>query len=213
MHPLRAMLDAAAAGSFPPPDGRVDVVPAPDRFAGAMIAFTGHFVLAADIDPALVHAQLGPEGDFSVPLSAAFLTWIAEQIGSRAATMDAMLCAWGEGAGAPAWLHEAPALEHPRVERATRYRAETKVFTSDDRRAALIVGRGVGDRWEIGYEIAPDARGSGLGRRIVAAARALVPAGEPVWAQVAPGNAASMRSTIAGGFVPVGAEVLFPRPL
>ena len=46
----------------------------------------------------------------------------------------------------------------------------------------------------------------------MAAARGLVPAGEPLWAQVAPGNAASMRSTLAAGFVPVGAEVLFaPR--
>jgi hypothetical protein len=44
---------------------------------------------------------------------------------------------------------------------------------------------------------------------VAAAARAVVPEGEPVWAQVAPGNAASMRSTAAAGFVPVGAEVLF----
>jgi hypothetical protein len=45
----------------------------------------------------------------------------------------------------------------------------------------------------------------------VSAARGLVPAGEPLWAQVAPGNAASMRSTLAAGFVPVAAEVLFMR--
>ena len=32
-----------------------------------------------------------------------------------------------------------------------------------------------------------------------------------VWAQVAPGNAASLRAVLAGGFVPVAAEVLFPR--
>jgi hypothetical protein len=29
--------------------------------------------------------------------------------------------------------------------------------------------------------------------------------------QIAPGNAASMRASIAAGFVPVGSEVLFPR--
>lgn len=210
-HPLREMLDAAARGQFPPVDGRVDVMPPPEHFAGAVIGFTGHFVVAADLDPSEVRRKLGPEGDFSVPMSAAFLTWVAEQVGSRAATFDALLCAFGEGSGPPVWLHEAPSLEHPRVARATRYRHETKVFTAEDRNAVLIVGRGLCGRWEIGYEVAPDAQGRGLGRRLVAAARGLVPAGEPVWAQVAPGNAASLRSTTAGGFVPVAAEVLFPR--
>ena len=40
------------------------------------------------------------------------------------------------------------------------------------------------------------------------AARHLVPAGEPLWAQVAPANAASVRAFLAAGFTPVGAEVL-----
>jgi RimJ/RimL family protein N-acetyltransferase len=85
------------------------------------------------------------------------------------------------------------------------------VWTIDDDTGVLVVGRGLCNRWEIGYEIAPDARGKGLGRRLVAAARGLVPSGEPLWAQIAPGNAASMRSTLAAGFVPVAAEVLFAR--
>ena len=41
--------------------------------------------------------------------------------------------------------------------------------------------------------------------------RDMVPAGASVWAQIAPGNAASMRASIAAGFVPIGSEVLFPR--
>jgi hypothetical protein len=72
-----------------------------------------------------------------------------------------------------------------------------------------MVGRGLCGRREVGYEVEPDRRNDGLGRRLVAAARGLVPAGEPLFAQVAPGNAASMRSTLAAGFVPIGAEVLF----
>ena len=87
------------------------------------------------------------------------------------------------------------------------------VFTLPPRvdSAVLIVGRGLAGRWEFGYEVARGAQGRGLGRRVAAAARGLVPAGEPLWAQVAPGNAASLRSTLAAGFVPVGAEVLFTR--
>jgi RimJ/RimL family protein N-acetyltransferase len=46
---------------------------------------------------------------------------------------------------------------------------------------------------------------------VARAAAGLVPAGEPLWAQVAPGNAASLRALAAAGFVPVAAEVLFPR--
>ena len=50
-----------------------------------------------------------------------------------------------------------------------------------------------------------------LGGRLVAAARHLTPPGEPLFAQVAPGNAASLRVVEAAGFRPIGAEVLFHR--
>jgi RimJ/RimL family protein N-acetyltransferase len=103
------------------------------------------------------------------------------------------------------------ARDHPRVERAGRYRHEIRVFVADDDAAVLVVGRGVCDRWELGFEVAPGARGRGLGRSVARAAAGLVPAGEPLWAQVAPGNAASLRSVLAAGYVPVAAEVLFPR--
>ncbi|RIQ11374.1 hypothetical protein DY240_28965 [Jiangella rhizosphaerae] len=39
----------------------------------------------------------------------------------------------------------------------------------------------------------------------------LVPAGEPVFAAVTPGNARSLRAFLACGFTPVGSEVLL-RP-
>ena len=47
--------------------------------------------------------------------------------------------------------------------------------------------------------------------RLVAAARHLTPPGEPLFAQVAAGNAASLRAVGAAGFRPLGAEVLFDR--
>jgi hypothetical protein len=36
-----------------------------------------------------------------------------------------------------------------------------------------------------------------------------VPDGEPLWAQVAPANTASVRAFLAAGYRPVCAEVLF----
>jgi hypothetical protein len=204
------MLDAAARGRFPPADGRVDVVPPPAGARAAVVAFTGHFVVAADVDPDSVHRRLAA-GDFSAPLSAPFLVWLSEQVGRLPSSHDAVLCSLGHGAGAPAWLVRDDDVEHPRVQRAARYRDVASVWTTTDGTGVIALGRGLCGRWEVGYEVTPAARGRGLGRDLAAAARGLVPTGEPLWAQVAPGNAASLRSTTAAGFVPVGAEVLFAR--
>jgi GNAT superfamily N-acetyltransferase len=209
-HPLSAVLEDAAQGRYPEPDGVVDVLPPLPGAADAMIGFTGHFVLAAGIAAAEVAARV-PNGDLSVPMSSAFLTWVGAQIGSRPGTFDALLCASGRGAGEPDWLVRETDATHPRIARARRYRHHVDVWRTHDRAGVLIVGRGVCDRWEIAFEVAPEARGCGLGRRLVEAARSLAPKATTLWAQVAPGNAASLRAVIAGGFRPVGAEVLFPR--
>ncbi len=207
--PLARRLRDAALGVFPPADGVVEVVPSPGPPCDAIVGFTGHFVVAGDIEPSAV-AERMPPGDFSLPFSPGSLQWLASELGRHAATYDALLVTIGDATGAPAWLRRADDLAHPRVERASRYRVIESVWT-DDVGSLMMVGRGLCGRWEVGYEVAPDHRGAGVGRRLVGAARGLVPAGEPLWAQVAPGNAASMRSTLAAGFVPVAAEVLFTR--
>jgi GNAT superfamily N-acetyltransferase len=209
-HPLRTVLDDAAYGRFPPVDGLVDVVPSPGGLADAIVGFTGHFVLAADIDPDEFSRQC-PPGDLSAPMSAVTLNWLAERLGSTPATFDALFCRIGDGCEPGAWLREVGGHDHPRVVRAARYRRDMRVFVADDDCAVLVVGRGVCDRWEFGFEVVPAAQGRGLGRKVAAAAAGLVPAGEPLWGQVAPGNAASLRALGAAGFVPVAAEVLFPR--
>jgi GNAT superfamily N-acetyltransferase len=209
-HPLAAVLRDAAHGRFPPPDGVVEVLPSPGPPCDAIVGFTGHFVLAADIDAAEVAARM-PAGEFSIPFAPDSLQWLAERLGLEPATHDLLLATVADGSGAPSWLQPADDLVHPRVDRASRFRAVESIWTLDDAAAVLIVGRGLCGRWEIGYEVTPERRGRGLGRRLVGAARGLAPAGEPLWAQVAPGNAASVRSTLAAGFSPVAAEVLFTR--
>jgi RimJ/RimL family protein N-acetyltransferase len=209
-HPLRALLDAAAVGRFPPADGLIDVVRSPGGRADVIMGLTGHFMLAADIAPEEIAARI-PPGDLSQPMSAPVLTWLAHRLESKPATFDALLSRVGDGGGAPEWLHEIDGHDHPRVERASRYRTDVRIFAADDDAAVLVVGRGVCDRWELGFEVAPRSQGRGLGRKAARAAAGLVPAGEPLWAQVAPGNAASLRALGAAGFVPVGAEVLFPH--
>jgi hypothetical protein len=206
-HPLAVRLADAARGRYPEFDGAVEVVPSPGPPCDALVAFTGHYVLAADIDAGEVAARW-PAGELSLPFAPASLAWLADRLGRRPHTHDALFVTIGEGSGAPAWLDRDDAFSHARVDEASRFRAVDEIWT-DGRGSLLMVGRGLAGRWEVGYEVEPGHRNEGLGRRLVAAARGLVPAGEPLWAQVAPGNAASMRSTLAAGFVPVGAEVLF----
>ena len=75
----------------------------------------------------------------------------------------------------------------------------------------LILGRGLGGRWEAGFEVDKDYRNRGLGRLLVAASRHLVEPVEPLFMQVAIGNITSIRAILAGGFVPVCTEILFFR--
>jgi hypothetical protein len=208
-HPLAVQLDALARGAYPPFDAEVDVFPSPGGMNDIVFSYTGHNVIAADIDPALVRARLEP-GNLSQPLSGRFLTWLGDQLGSNPGTLDAVLVASGTGAGVPPGWYETGDRSHPRVQEAARFRIVERVFEIDGGGLALL-GRGVCGRREVGYEIEPGARNAGLGRSVITAARGLVPEGEPLWAQVAPANAASMRSTMAAGFVPVAAEVLFRR--
>jgi hypothetical protein len=197
----------AARGRFPDFDGAVEVVPSPGPPCDALVAFTGHYVLAADIDADEV-ASRWPVGELSLPFAPASLQWLGERIGRRPHTLDALLVAIADGRGAPAWLDRDDLFTHPRVDEAAGFREIQEVWT-DGCGSLVMVGRGLCGRWEVGYEVEPGSRNEGLGRRLVAAARGLVPAGEPLFAQVAPANASSMRSTMAAGFAPLGAEVLF----
>ena len=75
----------------------------------------------------------------------------------------------------------------------------------------MLIGRGVAGRWEVAVEVDPRRRNQGIGRCAARAARHLVPAGEPLWAQISPGNVASVRAFLAARFVPAGAEALLVR--
>jgi GNAT superfamily N-acetyltransferase len=200
---LRAVLDDAAAGRFPPADGGVTILPPPSARDAGVIGFTAHAVIFIDADPAWVAAQL-PADDLSGPLAPAFLQALCERTSRQAHTID-MLCAAPPLPGPPALaLTPEPDLTHPRIARALRYRDQVRAWRADG--GVVLVGQGVAGRWETAVEVDPGHRGRGLGRALAAAARHLVPGGAPVWAQIAPANAASVRAFLAAGFRPVAAE-------
>jgi GNAT superfamily N-acetyltransferase len=189
----------------------VEVWPGPDGPVDAVLAFTAHHVIAAGVEPGLVAARL-PAGDLGAPMSASFLGWLGERLGSRPGSLDVVLAAEGVGGTPPLELRPVGDPDrHPRAARAVRYRDGLEVWTDPEGAGVLVLGRGLAGRRELAFEVDPARRNRGLGRRLVAAARHLTPAGEPLFAQVSPGNAASLRVVEAAGFRPIGAEVLFHR--
>jgi GNAT superfamily N-acetyltransferase len=178
----------------------------------AVVAFTGHHVIAADIEAETVRHRLPPD-DLSAPMSASFLLFLASWIGAEPGTLDVVFACPAGVVPDPLELWVRDDLDdHRRVARARRYRLESTVYATCERGepdGVLVVGNGVAGRWEMAFEVEPSAQGRGLGRRLAATASTLVPDGEPVFAQVAPGNAASLRAVVAAGYTPLGGEVLF----
>lgn len=209
---LADILDAAAGGRFPPPDGGVTVVPQPNRRDAGVIAFTAHSVVFTDEDPEWVRATLASlDCDaLAAAMNARFLAALLERTGRGTDTIDLLTVADPLPGDPPLALRELADPDHPRVRRALRRRDGVRVWAADG--GVLVLGRGVAGRWETAIEVDEDARHRGLGRELARAARHLTPDGQPVWSQQATGNARSIRAFQAAGFRPVGAEsLMLPR--
>jgi GNAT superfamily N-acetyltransferase len=209
-HPLTRIFEEVAAGRLPPADSEVEVFASPPGPVDAVVGFTAHHCVAAPVDRTAVLARL-PPGELTAPLSAGFLTWLADMLGSSPGSLDMFLLAPDAQRGVEPLERRSDLGDHPRVARSRRYREDLSVYSDRTGAGVVIIGRGLARRWEVSVEVAPEARNHGLARRLAVAARTLVPADEPLWAQVAPANAASVRAVLAAGYVPIGAEVLFPR--
>jgi hypothetical protein len=206
---LAAILDGVARGEFPPADGGVTILGQPSERDAGVIACTAHSVIFSSADPDWISAQL-PAGDVAAPLSPAFLHTLALHTGREAHGTDVLTCASALASPPPIELSPEADPAHPRISRALHCRDEVRAWQAEG--GVVMIGRGIAGRWEVAVEVDPEHRGRGLGRTLAIAARHLVPAEAVVWAQIAPGNAASVRAFLAAGFQPVGAETLFVSP-
>ncbi|MEU9792315.1 hypothetical protein AB0E27_17125 [Streptomyces sparsogenes] len=210
-HPLLALFHNAADGRFLPADGQVTILPALPRGLECSVAFTGHAVIATALSPGEVQSQ-EPDG-YGGSLAPDFLRYLAGQ-GGRIGTLDAVLVARG-ASGSPRLPERLDADGHPRVRYARELRTGVRVY--GDERGLVTLADGLAGRREISIELDQPGGGSnnssssGLGRSLLRDALSLVPAGEPVFAAVSPGNARSLRAFLAAGFVPLGSEVII-RP-
>ncbi|MDX6311806.1 MAG: hypothetical protein QOF44_1270 [Streptomyces sp.] len=206
---LERILADAAKGVFPPADGGVTVVPQPSPRDAGVLSFTAHAVVFADADPEWIRGLL-PPGDLAAPLNPPFLTALSERLGRQVNNIDLLTLASSLPGPPPQdlglELDPTEDRSHPRIVRALQHRDDVRAWTVPG--GTVLTGRGVAGRWEVAVEVDPGARGAGLGRRLARAARHLVPEGETLWAQIAPGNAASVRALLAAGYTPMGAEAL-----
>jgi hypothetical protein len=203
---LSRLLARAAAGCPPPADGGLTIVPQPSERDAGVISFTAHSVVFADVPAQWVRARL-PAGDLGAPLGPRFLLALADRLGRRViGSVDMLTVAAPLPGPPPAPLAEVTDSDHPRVTRARGYRDDLRIWAGGS--ATVMIGRGVAGRYEVAVEVDPDRRGRGAARTALLTARHLVPAGEPLWAQIAPGNAASVRAFLAAGFLPLAAEAL-----
>ena len=175
-----------------------------------MVGFTAHHVVAASVERREVLDHL-PRDDIAGAMTAGFLAWLGQRLHATPGMLDAVLVATQGDQDGAASLRRLEDVDHPRVSRARRYRDDVVVYADDKERGHLILGRGLLGRWEASIEVAAPHRGAGVGRLLAAAAPALAPQGPPVFAQVSPGNVASLRAFMAAGYRPVCSEVLFLR--
>ncbi|MBQ1009664.1 GNAT family N-acetyltransferase [Micromonospora sp. M51] len=205
---LADVLDAAAHGHFPPPDGGTTVVPQPSRRDAGVIAFTGHSVVFTDEDPQWVRRVLSSTDcdPLAATMNPRFLGALLDRTRRSMDTIDLLTVASNLAGPPPLRLTELADGDHPREVRARRRRDDVRVWAAEG--GVVVLGRGVAGRWEAAIEVDDERRHRGLGRALATAARHLVPEGQPVWAQQATGNARSVRAFQAAGFRPVGAEAL-----
>lgn len=205
-HPLAPILVAAADGHFPPVDGGVEILPPDAAGTHAVVEFTGHSFVLTDL-PATDVRFIGLNG-YGGATSPTFLESLAGPMGWIGSLDMVMVRRAGPAQADP--LPVSVDMEwHPRVRRARRHRAVVQVYGDD--RGVVCFGTGLVGRTEISVEASGAGAGGQAGRNLVLAGLANRPIDELVWAQVSPGNAASVRTFLACGFVPVGSEVLM-RP-
>ncbi|MHA5052491.1 GNAT family N-acetyltransferase [Streptomyces sp. SD15] len=203
---LRNILDAAARGVFPPPDGATTVVRQHSHRDAGVLAFTAHSVVFTDEDEEWVRETLARiDCDvLATTMNPRFLAAFMDRTGRSNDTIDLLAVAAPLAGRPPLALTEIDDPDHHRVARALEHRDDVRMWAADG--GLLILGRGVAGRLEAAVEVDEGVRHRGLGRALASAARQL--ATEPVWAQLALGNARSLRAFQAAGYLPVGAEAL-----
>ncbi|MEP6798055.1 MAG: N-acetyltransferase [Lapillicoccus sp.] len=215
-HPVARLLGEAMAGRFPAVDGGWTRVEPWAPGLEAVLAFTGHAVIAVGSDVSDRRlASWGMDG-----LGRAHDPRLVADLAGRGGwvdSLDAVLVTRGAGGrpGEGGELVPRPDLEdHPRVAYARGVRRDVHAYGRPTGRDVVVtLGQGLGGLNELGVELGGAALGTGGAAYLIGQARALVPTSEPLVAAVAPGNARALRAFLSAGFRPVASVQLWrPSP-
>lgn len=205
-HPIQRVLQHAAQGNFPTPDGTTTVLPPCDGRHG-VVAMTAALFVMTDIAAGEILQRLDPT-DIGAAMRSPFLTWLAQESGLACGFIDIVMARRGIG-GTPQHLNDVDSHESPRAARSNEHRDAVQIMAAADQRGVVTIGRGLARRLEMSIELPTDQRYRGLGTEMILDGLRAIDPEEVVFAQVSPGNAASLRAFLAADFRPVGAEVLF----
>jgi hypothetical protein len=211
--PLADLLCGVARGEHVPADGGWHRVPQWRPDVEAVIALTGHAVLAVGDDVSDESLErLGVDG-YGGACAPRVLTALAGRDG-WIDSLDVLLAAHPPHARSAGDLVPRPDLaEHPRVQFARAIRTDVQVFGSVDPscRDLVTISRGIAGLPELSFEIEPTRRGRTEARTLLRSALDVVAGTDMVLAASAPGNAASLRALLGAGFRPLGSVQLL-RP-
>lgn len=214
-HRLITLLTAAArhipAGSA----GGVEVVGRPPGVCSAVVALAGHAVIAADVSEGWVRRYLpagsADEHEYHPALSSHFLAALSEQLGVPPAGLSVLLAAAGPLAAPAGQL--TPVTDDPLDWSEFRVDVHSYRYRGCTGSGSISVGRGPAGRWDARIDLDRSHQRSSevvRGRELLRAARALIPAGAPLFVSVPVHAGRSLRTAMSAGFEPLGAEVLFP---
>lgn len=211
--PLARLLYDVAHRKPTPVNGTVEVFPAPAGPCDAVVAFTGHAAVAADVPESWVRDHLSGGGSGGHPqeaLSVSFLGALSDRLGAPPAAVSVLLTAPRPSGPTP--MVELRDSEHQDADWAAD-RTEVRCYEDEGGDGVLNLGLGPGGRWDVwmGFVGASrpvmSPRGLGKGRVLLETARAHAP--DVLFASVPSSNARALRAFEAGGFRAIGAEVLF----
>src|SRR5437588_11216971 len=127
-HPLVEVMRRAGREEFPG-WGPITVLPPPPHLDGAVVAFSGHTFIAADVERGEVEAHIG-ENPLTGPVLPSFLEWLAGKVGARPGMIDVVLVAEGTGSPDPALKEEPRWRDSERSQHGARLRRRLSAWTA-----------------------------------------------------------------------------------
>ncbi len=205
-HPIQQILEQAAHGVFPAPHGTTTVLPPCDGQHGVVAMTAALFVLTDVAEPEVLRRL--DQTVVGAAMRSPFLTWLAGESAMECGFIDLVLARRGIG-GVPRHLYKVDSHDSSRVTRSEKHRDDVQILATADRKGVVTIGRGLAGRRELSIELPTDQRFDGLGRQMIYDGLRAIGPNDFVFAQVSPGNAASLRAFLATEFCPIGSEVLF----